>query len=131
VGQLSTGMLDKNRQVAEILDRINAVGLEIERDINQVIISMQFQDITRQKLQRLKDPVVKDVLDALNSLSAETHLAHQRLNARTVEATGGIGAAPFRVAKGGTTSTVTTPEDKKAPAEHKRPAVPDDKVELF
>jgi methyl-accepting chemotaxis protein len=131
VGQLSAGMLDKNRQVADILDRINAVGREIERDINQVIISMQFQDITRQKLQRLKDPVVKDVLDALNSLSAETHLAHQRLNTRMVDAPGVTSAAPFRVAKGGTTSTVATPEDKKIPAEHKRPAAPDDKVELF
>ena len=124
-------MLDKNRQVAEILDRINAVGLEIERDINQVIISMQFQDITRQKLQRLKDPVVKDVLNALNALSEETHLAHQRLNTRKVDATGVTSAAPFRVAKGGTTSTMVTPEDKKAPAEQKRPTAPDDKVELF
>ena len=131
VGQLSAGMLDKNRQVAEILDRINAVGQEIERDINQVIISMQFQDITRQKLQRLKDPVVKDVLTALNALSEETHVAHQRLNPRTEDAAEEGAATPFRVAKGGTTSTVATPEDKKPPAEQKRPAVPDDKVELF
>ena len=128
---MSTGMLDKNRQVADILDRINAVGQEIERDINQVIISMQFQDITRQKLQRLKDPVVKDVLNALNSLSQETHVAHQRLNTRTADATGVASAAPFRVAKGGTTSTMVTPEDKKAPAEQKRRTAPDDKVELF
>lgn len=131
VGQLSAGMLDKNQQVAEILDRINAVGQEIERDINQVIISMQFQDITRQKLQRLKDPVVKDVLTALNALSAETHVAHERLNPRMVDAADEAAATPFRVAKGGTTSTVATPEDKKPPAEQRRPAVPDDKVELF
>jgi len=131
VGQLSAGMLDKNRQVAEILDRINAVGQEIERDINQVIISMQFQDITRQKLQRLKDPVVKDVLTALNALSEETHVAHQRLNPRTEDAAEEGAATPFRVAKGGTTSTVATPEDKKPPTEQRRPAVPDDKVELF
>lgn len=132
VSQLSAGMLDKNRQVTEILDRINAVGREIERDINQVIISMQFQDITRQKLQRLKDPVVKDVLTALNALSEETHVAHQRLNPRTVDEAAEAAAAPFRVAKGGTTSTVATPENKKPPAaEQGRPAVPDDKVELF
>lgn len=132
VSQLSAGMLDKNRQVTEILDRINAVGREIERDINQVIISMQFQDITRQKLQRLKDPVVKDVLTALNALSEETHVAHQRLNPRTVDEATEAAAAPFRVAKGGTTSTVATPENRKSPtAEQRRPAIPDDKVELF
>ena len=132
VSQLSVGMLDKNRQVAEILDRINAVGREIERDINQVIISMQFQDITRQKLQRLKDPVVKDVLTALNALSEETHVAHQRLNPRTVDEAAEAAAAPFRVARAGTTSTVATSESKKPPAaEQRRPAVPDDKVELF
>jgi methyl-accepting chemotaxis protein len=131
VSQLSSGMLEKNRQVAEILDRINAVGQEIERDINQVIISMQFQDITRQKLQRLKDPVVKDVLTALNALSQETHVAHERLNPRMEDAAEEGAATPFRVAKGGTTSTVATPEDKKPPAEQRRPAVPDDKVELF
>lgn len=131
VGQLSTGMLDKNRQVAEILDRINAVGKEIERDINQVIVSMQFQDITRQKLQRLKDPVVKDVLNALNSLSQETHLAHQKMNARKGDEAEATSAVPFRVARGGTSSTVARPEDKKAPAQPKRPASPDDKVELF
>ena len=130
VSLLSSGMLEKNRQVAEILDRINAVGQEIERDINRVIVSMQFQDITRQKLQRLKDPVVKDVLTALNALSAETHVAHQRLNPRVDEGADAA-AVPFRVAKGGTTSTVSTPEDKKPLAEQKRPAVPDDKVELF
>jgi hypothetical protein len=75
---------------------------------------------------------VKDVLTALNALSEETHVAHQRLNPRTVDEAAEAAAAPFRVAKGGTTSTVATPENKKPPAaEQRRPAVPDDKVELF
>src|SRR5262249_8594032 len=44
VKTLSESMLSKNAQVVEILDRINAVGQEIQQDINHIIVGMQFQD---------------------------------------------------------------------------------------
>src|SRR5712671_5126607 len=79
VEPLGKAMLAKNKQVADILDRINVAGNEIQQDINQIIIAMQFQDIIQQKLERLKTPVFTQVLDALRSLSDETRFLNQRI----------------------------------------------------
>jgi hypothetical protein len=124
-------MLAKNQQVVEILDRINKAGHEIQQDINQIIIAMQFQDIIQQKLERLKTPVFTQVLDALRSLSDETRFLHQRINPKLVDVSGVTRTGPFRVARSGAVSTVNTPEEQPTATEPKPPGEPGGKVELF
>jgi hypothetical protein len=124
-------MLAKNQQVADILDRINVAGHEIQRDINQIIIAMQFQDIIQQKLERLKTPVFTQVLDALRSLSDETRFLNQRINPKLVDVSGMAKTGPFRVARSGAVGTVSTPEEQPTPAEPKLPGESSGKIELF
>jgi methyl-accepting chemotaxis protein len=131
VEPLGKAMLAKNQQVAEILDRINKAGHEIQQDINQIIIAMQFQDIIQQKLERLKTPVFTQVLDALRSLSDETRFLHQRINPKLVDVSGVTRTGPFRVARSGAVSTVNTPEEQPTATEPKPPGEPGGKVELF
>jgi len=131
VEPLGRAMLDKNRQVANILDRINIVGHEIQQDINQIIVAMQFQDIIQQKLERLKAPVLTQVLDVLRSLSDETRFLNQRINPKLVDASGMTKTGSFRVVKNGAVTTVSTPEEQLAAPEPKRPGEASDKIELF
>jgi methyl-accepting chemotaxis protein len=145
VGQLSDGMLSKNREVSDMLARINALGAEIQQDINQIIMAMQFQDITQQKLERLKNPVLSQTLTALHSLSEETRFLNSRLNTRLVDASamdnGPAAAAPFRVVRNGAVTTVDmTEEEQASPAPElsqqqsatpRKPGESDTKVELF
>jgi hypothetical protein len=131
VQTLSLSMLSKNQQVADNLARINSVGAEIQKDINQIIISMQFQDITQQKLRRLKAPVLSEVLKAVHSLADETRFLNQRLNANLVDVSGIDAATPFRVVKNGATTTVDTEGQETSPVGGKQPGESDGKVELF
>ena len=131
VEPLGKAMLAKNQQVAEILDRINTAGHEIQQDINQIIIAMQFQDIIQQKLERLKTPVFTQVLDALRSLSDETRFLHQRINPKLVDVSGVTRTGPFRVARSGAVSAVSTPEEQPTATEPKPPGESGGKVELF
>ena len=131
VQKLSGNMLNKNRQVADNLARINSVGAEIQKDINQIIISMQFQDITQQKLRRLKAPVLSEVLKMVHSLSDETRFLNQRLNANLVDVSGIDAATPFRVVKNGAITTVATEEQGEPAPGSKQSGESDGKVELF
>jgi phage tail protein X len=131
VQKLSGSMLNKNQQVAENLARINSVGAEIQKDINQIIISMQFQDITQQKLRRLKAPVLSEVLKAVHSLADETRFLNQRLNANLVDVSGIDASTPFRVVKNGAITTVDTEEQEAPRVGGKQPGESDGKVELF
>jgi methyl-accepting chemotaxis protein len=70
--KLSREMLYNSQEVAETLSQIGAIGNEIQRDINEIIVALQFQDITQQKLQRLKDPMLSDLMTALRAIFDET-----------------------------------------------------------
>ena len=131
VEPLGKAMLAKNQQVADILDRINVAGNEIQQDINQIIIAMQFQDIIQQKLERLKTPVFTQVLDALRSLSDETRFLNQRINPKLLDVSGMTKTGPFRVARSGAVSTVSTPEEEPTAAAPKLPGESSGKIELF
>jgi methyl-accepting chemotaxis protein len=131
VRPLSKSMLDKNEQVTNILDRINAAGEEIQQDINQIIIAMQFQDIIQQKLERIKKPGLEQALDSLRSLSEETRFLNQRINPKLVDTSRVMQAAPFRVVKQGAVTVVGNPEERPAAAEPAQPGEADGKVELF
>jgi hypothetical protein len=68
------------------LTRINELSVEIQKDINQIIVAMQFQDITRQKLERLHKPTLGAAAESLSLLSHETRALLQRDLYRAVKA---------------------------------------------
>jgi len=70
--KLSREMLYNSQEVSETLSQIGGIGNEIQRDINEIIVALQFQDITQQKLQRLKDPMLSDLMTALRAIFDET-----------------------------------------------------------
>jgi methyl-accepting chemotaxis protein len=55
--QLTHALEEKNREVAETVGRINTISREITRDVENVVISLQFHDITSQKLSSMLEPM--------------------------------------------------------------------------
>jgi methyl-accepting chemotaxis protein len=76
---LSGGMILKNQQVNDVLKHINTTAQEIRRDVNQLIVAMQFQDITQQKLERLRGPLLSEIIKSLGSISDETRVLSKQL----------------------------------------------------
>ena len=76
---LSGGMILKNQQVNDVLKHINSTAQEIRRDVNQLIVAMQFQDITQQKLERLRGPLLSEIIKSLGSISDETRVLSKQL----------------------------------------------------
>lgn len=70
--KLAREMLFNSQEVAEAMSRISGLGNEIQRDINEIIVALQFQDITQQKLQRLKNPMLTDLMTSLRAIFDET-----------------------------------------------------------
>lgn len=86
IATLNAATIDQTRQVEETLKRINDLSVEIQKDINQIIVAMQFQDITRQKLERLHKPTLGAAAESLSLLSHETRALLQRDLYRAVKA---------------------------------------------
>lgn len=78
IGTLNAATIDQTDQIESALNRINDLSMDIQKDINQIIVSMQFQDITRQKLERVHKPALGAAADALSLLSHETKALLQR-----------------------------------------------------
>ncbi len=57
VSKLTAALVEKNREVAETGGRISAISKELARDVQNVIISLQFHDITSQKLKNMLEPM--------------------------------------------------------------------------
>ncbi len=76
---LSGGMVLKNQQVTDVLKHINTTAQEIRKDVNQLIVAMQFQDITQQKLERLRGPLLSEIIKSLGSISDETRVLSKQL----------------------------------------------------
>ena len=68
---LTRSLEDKNREVADTVGRINAISKEIAQDVRNVVISLQFHDITSQKLSSMLEPM-DDLRRALFHLMQET-----------------------------------------------------------
>ena len=86
IDKLNAATIDQTRQIEITLKRINDLSMEIQKDINQIIIAMQFQDITRQKLERVHKPALGAATEALALLSHETQALLQRDLYRAVRA---------------------------------------------
>jgi len=83
---LNAATIEQTRQIEDTLNRINDLSVEIKKDINQIIVSMQFQDITRQKLERLHKPALGAAAESLSLLSHETRALLQHDLYRAVKA---------------------------------------------
>jgi methyl-accepting chemotaxis protein len=86
IATLNAATIEQTRQVEETLKRINGLSVEIQQDINHIIVAMQFQDITRQKLERLHKPTLGAAAESLSLLSHETRALLQRDLYRAVKA---------------------------------------------
>jgi len=86
IGTLNAATIAQTHQIEATLKRVNDLSMEIQKDINQIIVSMQFQDITRQKLERLHKPTLGAAAESLSLLSHETQALLQRDLYRAVRA---------------------------------------------
>jgi hypothetical protein len=86
IATLNAATIEQTRQMEGTIQRINDLSVEIQKDINHIIVAMQFQDITRQKLERLHKPTLGAASESLSLLSHETQALLQRDLYRAVKA---------------------------------------------
>ncbi len=132
IDKLNEATIAQTRQIEITLQRINDLSVEIQKDINQIIIAMQFQDITRQKLERLHKPTLGAATAALSLLSHETQALLQRDLYRAVRA---YSQSAFKPKAGPEGADAEAPDldvvgSAGADEAAKRQA-PDKKVEIF
>lgn len=75
VSQLNIATMEKAREVTVTLEKITALGKDVRHDINQIIVAMQYQDITQQKLEHVKAPLLSGVVAGLAEAEARTTAA--------------------------------------------------------
>jgi ABC-type transporter Mla subunit MlaD len=116
-GRLSAGLRQSSKEVRDTLSHIGALGGEIQGDINDIIVALQFQDITQQKLQRLKDPMLTDLTNSLRQIFDETRVLSSKLEVSgMVEGEKPPVPVPFRVSRSGDSGDGATDQLDFAPA---------------
>ena len=70
---LTESLEGKNREVADTVGDINVISREIAQDVQNIVISLQFQDITSQQLNNMLAPV-EELKQKISALSKETML---------------------------------------------------------
>lgn len=75
VSQLNIATMEKAREVTQTLEKITDLGKEVQRDINQIIVAMQYQDITRQKLEQVRSPLLSTAASSIAESVARTRAA--------------------------------------------------------
>jgi methyl-accepting chemotaxis protein len=73
VVELTESLEGKNREVADTVGDINVISREIAQDVQNIVISLQFQDITSQQLNNMLQPV-EELKQKISALSKETIL---------------------------------------------------------
>ena len=128
IAELTGATLKKSREVDEALGEIGSLGERIQADINQIVIELQFQDITQQKLQRLKQPMLTELASSWLAMFEETRAFNRKLSPGGEAAAEGS-AGRFRV---------SLKDGAGKPAVSPAPSLPGDKgrddgnkVELF
>ena len=125
VAKLTVSMLAKNQEVTQILENINQLGDEVKQDIYKIIVSLQFQDITQQRLEHLKNPLLQGLSQHLCSISDETRVLNKKLQAPQANAeknfrvVGGASKSksdPVGQAPSGTPENASLSQDKKKSA---------------
>jgi len=60
------------------IEDIDKLGKEINADIGRIVVAMQFQDITQQRLERVHQPVLNRVIQELRTVATEScHLRQE------------------------------------------------------
>lgn len=72
VSQLNIATMEKAREVTGTLEKITVLGKEVRQDINQIIVAMQYQDITQQKLEHVKSPLLAAASASLSDAEAKS-----------------------------------------------------------
>jgi hypothetical protein len=104
IGTLNAATIEQTHQIELTLKKINDLSVDIQTDINKIVVAMQFQDLTRQKLEQLHKPALVASAESLSLLSTETRALLQRDLYRAVRAysesaiqpkdgSGGVGGA--------------------------------------
>jgi methyl-accepting chemotaxis protein len=125
IGTLNSATIEQTRQIGITLQRINELSVDIQKDINKIVVAMQFQDLTRQKLEQLHKPTLAASAEALSLLSHETRALLQRDLYRAVRAYSESAIRPRDDRAPGAGEPVQLPDGPPgAPKEDK-------KVELF
>jgi methyl-accepting chemotaxis protein len=75
VSQLNIATMEKAREVTGTLEKITTLGKEVRQDINQIIVAMQYQDITQQKLEQIKAPLLAAAVAGFAEVDAKTRAA--------------------------------------------------------
>jgi ABC-type transporter Mla subunit MlaD len=111
--KLGREMLFNGQEVAETLSQIGALGNEIQKDINDIIVALQYQDITQQKLQRLKNPLLTDLMASLRVIFDETRVLSTKLQGSGLVDHTSTGS--FRVALASGTGEAAPPPEPSPP----------------
>ena len=125
IGTLNAATIEQTRQIEITLQRINELSVDIQKDINKIVVAMQFQDLTRQKLEQLHKPTLVASAESLSLLSHETRALLQRDLYRAVRAYSESAIRP----RGGPGAEAGDPV--ALPDATPDPEKPDKKVELF
>lgn len=125
IGTLNAATIEQTRQIEITLQRINELSVDIQKDINRIVMAMQFQDITRQKLEQLHKPTLAASAESLSLLSHETRALLQRDLYRAVRAYSESAIKPRGEREGDVGEPMNLPDAQ--PAAEKA----DKKVELF
>jgi len=133
INTLNAATTEQTRQIQMALQRINALSAEIQADINNIIIAMQFQDITRQMLERLHKPVLGAAAESLSLLSHETRALLQRDLYRAVRAYAESAIKPRLAGRDGQEADAGQLDELGAPRDDAGPAggTPEKKFEIF
>jgi methyl-accepting chemotaxis protein len=133
IDTLNGATIAQTRQIEITLQRINELSVEIQKDINQIIIAMQFQDITRQKLERLHKPTLGAATESLSLLSHETQALLARDLYRAVRAYSESAMKPKISGRDGAEADARGLDDLGAAQRDDggKPQSPDKKVEIF
>ena len=94
VSQLNIATMEKAREVTGTLEKITTLGKEVRHDINQIIVAMQYQDITHQKLEHVKSPLLAAASAGIAEVAAKTRAAGISHAADAVES---MGEAPVKI----------------------------------
>ncbi|HZZ94505.1 MAG TPA: hypothetical protein VFE23_18220 [Usitatibacter sp.] len=127
ISTLNAATIDQTRQIEGTLTHVNDLSVEIQKDINQIIVAMQFQDITRQKLERHK-PALASAAEGFATLSHETQSLRQRDLYRAVLAYARSAIKPSREALESSGRSLDAAPIEIAPPP---PADDEKKVEIF
>jgi hypothetical protein len=131
IATLNEATIEQTRQMESTVQRINDLSMEIQKDINHIIAAMQFQDITRQKLERLHKPTLGAATESLSLLSHETQALLQRDLYRAVKAYSQSALKPRRGGIDGPEADARKLDEAVAAAKPREASDGDKKVEIF